>query len=154
MSETQKTQRTFMAITMLAVIALTAVFIAYAALLATYTGTTVIVNQMGGTMQYNLSNNNNGTWASSLSAMNNGTAWYARINVTGAAQQSVTINWVLQKYTTSWTDQSTPVTTNIILAVGDNTIYATDNGVFSGNFNWGSLTTASGSYRVEARVNG
>lgn len=154
MNATQKPQRTFLAVTLLTVIAVTTVFLVYAAVLMTLTGTTVTVNETGGSMQYNLSNASNSTWASSLSAMNNGTAWYARINVTGAATQAVTINWVLQKNTGTWVDQSTPVTTTMTLSVGDNTVYATTAGTFSGNYNWGSLTTTVGSYRVKAVING
>jgi len=154
MNTTPKPQRAFLTVTLLTVIAVSTVFMVYAAVLMTLFGTTVTVNQTGGSMQYNLSNTSNSTWVSSLSSINNGTAWYARINVTGAAQQAVTIDWVLQQYTVSWADVSTPVTTIITLAVGDNTVYATTTGVFSGNYNWGTLTTTGGSYRVKAVVNG
>jgi len=154
MNAIQKPQRAFLTVTLLTVLAVATVFMVYAAVLMTLFGTTVTVSETGGSMQYNLSNTSNSTWASSLSTINNGTAWYARINITGAAQQAVTINWVLQKDVSGWTDQSIPVNTTITLAVGDNTIYATSTGVFSSNYNWGLLTTSGGSYRVKAVVNG
>jgi len=154
MNAIQKPQRAFLTVTLLTVLAVATVFMVYAAVLMTLFGTTVTVSETGGSMQYNKNNTSNSTWASSLSTINNGTAWYARINITGAAQQAVTINWVLQKDISGWTDQSIPVNTTITLAVGDNTIYATSTGVFSSNYNWGQLTTSGGSYRVKAVING
>lgn len=154
MNATQKPQRAFLTVTLLTVIAVSTVFMVYAAVLMTLFGTTVTVNEAGGSMQYNLSNTSNSTWASSLNTMINGTEWYARINITGAVQQAVTINWVLQEDISGWTDLSIPVNTTITLAVGDNTVYATSTGVFSGNYNWGLQTTTTGSYRVKAVVNG
>jgi hypothetical protein len=65
MSATQKPQRTFLAVTLLTVIAVTTVFMVYAALLATYTGTTVEVRETGGTMEYTT---NNSTWYGTLSS--------------------------------------------------------------------------------------
>jgi hypothetical protein len=153
MNATRKSQNTFLTVTLLTVLAVTTVFVVYAAVLLTLTGTTVIVNTGGGSMQYNLNGASNATWVGSLADMINGTAWYARINITNAAAQAVTIDWTLQKYTTSWGDVSTPVTTTIALTAGDNTVYATTNGVFTGNYNWG-LLTSGGSYRVKATVNG
>jgi len=154
MNATRKSQRTFLTVTCITVVAVTTVFLVYAAVLLTLTGTTVTVNEGGGSVQYNLSNTSNATWVGPLSPMVNGTYWYARINITNAAAQAVTIDWTLQNYTTSWVDVSTPVTTTIALTTGDNTIYATTNGLFTGNYNWGTLTTDGGSYRVKATVNG
>jgi len=154
MNATRKSQRTFLTVTFLTVLAVTTVFLVYAAVLLTLTGTTVTVNEGGGSVQYNLSNTSNATWVSSLSPMVNGTYWYARINITNAAAQAVTVNWTLQEYTTGWVDLSTPVNTTITLSAGDNTIYATTTGVFTSNYNWGGLTASGGSYRVKATVNG
>lgn len=154
MNGTKKSQRTFLTVTSITVVALTTVFLVYAAVLLTLTGTTVTVNQGGGLVEYNLSNTSNNTWVSTLPPMVNGTYWYARINITNAAAQAVTIDWTLQEYTTSWGDVGTPTQTTITLATGANTIYATTNGLFAGNRNWGLDTTAGGSYRVKATVNG
>jgi hypothetical protein len=154
MNADKKSQRTFMTVTMITVVALSTVFIVYAALLLTLTGTTVTVNQESGAVQYNLSGTSNATWADSLSAINTGTEWYARINITDAAAQAVTISWVLQQNTGTWVDVNTPVTTTMTLTAGSNTIYATSNGLFTSNYDWGQLTTSAGSFRVEARING
>jgi len=154
MNATRKSQRTFLTVTCITVVAVTTVFLVYAAVLLTLTGTTVTVNEGGGSVQYNLSNTSNNTWVGTLSPMVNGTYWYARINITNAAAQAVTIDWTLQENTGSWVDVSTPVTTTIALTTGDNTVYATTNGLFTGNYNFGLLTTSGGSYRVKATVNG
>ena len=154
MSATQKkTQRTFLAVTLVTVIAVTTVFMVYAAVLSTLFGSTVTVSETGGSMQYNLYGDNNSTWLASLPSINNGTEFYARINITGAAAQDVTINWVLQKDVSGWTDQSTPVSTTMTLLAGSNTIYVTTDGLFTSNYNWGQLTSSGGSYRVKAVVN-
>ena len=155
MNASRKSQRTFLTVTSLTVLAVTTVFLVYAAVLLTLTGTTVDVNQGGGSLQYTLDNASNDTWVGSLPSIINGTAWYARINITTTtASQQVTINWALQKDVSGWTTQSIPVNTTTTLAAGDNTIYATETGVFASNNNWGLLTTSGGSYRVQATVNG
>lgn len=154
MSTTQKSQKTFMTVTLITVIAVSTVFIVYAAVLLTLTGTTVTVTEGGGSLQYTLNGASNSSWVSSLPSIINGTVWYARINITGASAQAVTIDWTLQENTGTWVDVSTPVTTTMTLVAGDNTVYATTNGLFSSNYNWGSLTTGGGSYRVRATVNG
>ncbi|HKZ94378.1 MAG TPA: hypothetical protein VJ249_07350 [Candidatus Bathyarchaeia archaeon] len=154
MSATKKSQRTFLTVTLLTVMAVTTVFVVYAAVLLTLTGTTVTVIQEGGSVEYNLDNASNSSWVGSLPSINTGTEWYARINITNAAAQDVTVNWTLEQNTGSWVPVSTPVNTTITLSAGDNTIYATATGVFTGNYNWGGLTTSDGSYRVKATVNG
>jgi hypothetical protein len=155
MNATGKNQRTFLTVTLLTVLAVTTVFAVYAAVLLTLTGTTVTVNEGGGSMQYNLDGSSNATWVTSLAAMINGTQWYARINITNAAAQDVTIDWTLQAFSGGiWTNSGTPTQTTMTLASGDNTVYATTNGLFTSNRNWGLDTTAGGSYRVKATVNG
>jgi len=154
MNATRKGQRTFLAVTCITVVAVTTVFLVYAAVLLTLTGTTVTVNEGGGSVEYNLSNTSNATWVGSLSPMVNGTYWYARINITNAAAQAVTIDWTLQVGGGPWTDTGAPTQTTITLVAGTNTVYATATGVFTGNRNWGLDTTAGGSYRVKATVNG
>ncbi len=152
MSTKPKNQRTFIAVTLLTVMAITAVFVVYAAILATYTGTTVQVSEGSGSIQYSLDQSN---WLSSLPGINNGTAWYARISMTGAAAQAVTIPWTLQKNVAgTWTDQTTPVTTSMTLAAGANLVYATIDGTATGNTNWGALTIIGGDYRIRTVVSG
>jgi len=151
MNTTQKSQRTFMTVTMITVVAVSTVFIVYAAVLLTLTGTTVTVTEGGGLVEYSLDGS---TWSTTLSPMINGTDWYARITITGASVQDVIIDWTLQVDTPPWTDTGSPTQTTMTLAAGSNTIYATADGLATGNRNWGLDTTSGGSYRVEATVNG
>jgi len=151
MSATQRPQRTFLGVTMITVIAITTVFLAYAAILATYTGGNVVVNQPGGDIQYNLSNTSNSTWTNTLTVFN-GTAWYARINITNSGAQTVGLDWHLIMNSA---DQGIKVTTsNYQLSGGTNTIYATTDGLFANNYNWGQDTGTGGTYNVRVVVNG
>jgi len=156
MNTTPKPQRAFFTVTLLTVIAVSTVFMVYAAVLLTLYGTTVTVNEPSGTsVQYNRVNDSNSSWVTSFpTSINTSIPWYTRINITNTASQDVTINWVLEKNTGSWIWVATPVNTTITLAAGLNTVYATDTGVFTGNYNWGTLTTTGGSYRVKAIING
>ena len=154
MNASRKSQRTFLTVTSLTVLAVTTVFLVYAAVLLTLTGTTVTVSEGGGLMQYTLDNASNDTWIGNLPSIINGTYWYARINITDAVAQTVTIDWTLQVLSGTWTDTGTPTQTTITLATGENTVYATATGLFTGNRNWGLDTISGGNYRVKATVNG
>ena len=155
MNATRKSQNTFLTVTLLTVLAVTTVFLVYAAVLLTLTGNTVTITEGGGSLQYTLDGASNSSWVFTLPSIINGTVWYARIDITGASVQDVTIDWTLQEYiVTTWTDIGTPTQTTMTLAAGDNTVYATTDGMFAGNRNWGLGTTSGGSYRVKATVNG
>ncbi len=154
MNTTKRNQRTFLTVTSITVVALTTVFLVYAAVLLTLTGNTVTITEGGGSLQYTLDGTSNSSWTFTLPSIINGTEWYARINITGASVQDVTIDWTLQIWSGTWTNTGTPTQTTITLAAGDNTVYATPTGVFTDNRNWGLDTTAGGQYRVEATVNG
>lgn len=94
MNTTQKSQRTFMTVTMITVIAVTTVFIVYAAILGTYPGGDVSIQTMQGTIYYK--GEGSTTWATTLS-VGNGTAWYARLNVTtNVPSQTVNVTWTLE----------------------------------------------------------
>jgi hypothetical protein len=151
MSTQQKSQRTFMTVTLITVVAVSTVFIVYAAVLLTLFGSTVTVTEGGGQVEYSLDGS---TWSTTLDPMINGTYWYARVTITGASVQDVTIDWQLQVGPSTWTDMGSPTQTTMTLAEGTNIVYATSNGLASGNRNWGIDTIDAGSYRVEVTVNG
>ncbi len=155
MNAKQKPRKSFLAVTLITVIAVTAVFLAYAALLATYTGPTVTIMEPGGIVEYSL---NQTKWVTNDFTINNGTDWYSRLLITGSTEQMVNITWILQRDTGTWTNVTGGIvsTQNYNLTTSTNTIYATTDGTGpTGNFNWGTLTTASGTsdpYRVQTRV--
>jgi len=155
MSSTQKPQRAFLAVTMITVLAVAAIFMVYAALLGTYPGGEVTVNEMGGTMYY-YSSDAGPSWTQTLS-IGNGTTWEARLNVTNTPSQNVSVTWTLEWLNGSnWQTVSgpSPPTTNIQLTGAATAIYVTQWGTSSGNYNWGPYTQTAGTYRVKAVVNG
>jgi hypothetical protein len=152
MNTTQKSQRTFMTVTMITVIAVTTVFIVYAAILGTYPGGNVSIQTMQGTMYY--WGTGSTTWATTLS-VGNGTAWYARLNVTNVPSQTVNVTWTLEwDNSGTWDPVSTSAPeTQITLTGASTAIYATAAGTESGNYNWGTHTqTLDRVYRVKAVV--
>jgi hypothetical protein len=151
MNTTRKSQRPFLTVTCITVLAVTTVFLVYAAVLLTLTGEPVTVTEGGGLLEYSLDGS---SWGTTIPSIINGTEWYARVTITGASVQEVTIDWQLQVSSGTWTDTGSPTQTTITLAAGSNTVYATADGLATGNRNWGLDTTSGGSYRVEATVNG
>ena len=154
MNSNKKSQRTFITVTMITVIAVTTVFIVYAAILGTYPGGDVSIQQMTGTIYYQ--GEGSSTWATTLS-VGNGTAWYGRLNLTGSVpSQTVNVTWTLEwNNAGTWETVSgpTPAETQITLTGVATAIYATADGTASGNYNWGQhTTTTSETYRVKAVV--
>jgi len=156
MSATQKPQRTFLAVTMITVIAVTLVFMVYAALLAYFEGGDVLISSLGGSVQYSLTNSN--PWQSSIS-QGEGADWYARLSMTNPPSQSATVKFTLQQQVGgSWTNTPTNVTsftTNTIsLTPSTYEVYACADGfTVANNRNWGTDTATSGTYRILAEIN-
>jgi len=152
---TQKPRRTFLAVTVMTVLAVTAVFIVYASILATYMGSTVTVNTLGGEVQYRVNDNPVGTYTAGAFSINNGTSWYARLYMTGATAQTVKITFTLVCSNSSTWDRV--VINSYSLQTGANTIYAnatTPNDAAS-NYNWGQDTdvqSVTQTYYVKATV--
>jgi len=154
MSASRKSQRTFMTVTAITVIAITTVFLVYAAILGTYPGGQVTINQMQGTIYYY--GEGSTTWSTTLS-VGNSTAWYARLNVTSSIpSQTVNVTWTLEWLNgATWETVSgpTPPETQILLTGQPTAIYVTAGGGSSGNYNWGTHTTSVDEiYRVKAVV--
>jgi len=154
MNVTQRPQRAFLTVTLITVLAVTMVFMVYAALLATYTGNVVQVQEPGGgSIEYNLESNNNSTWTTSFgTSISNGTSWWARLNITDPAPQTVTVQWILVKNSVEGVN---PLNSTVTLQSGvTNTIYVTLDGKYSGNYDWRSDTLTGGDYQVRAKIYG
>jgi len=151
MSATRKSQRTFMTVTAITVIAITTVFLVYAAILGTYRGGQVSINQMQGTIYYQ--GEGSTSWGTTLS-VGNGTAWYARLNVeSNIPSQTVKVTWTLEFDNGTTVSGPTPPQTTITLTGSPAAIYVTSDGTESGNYNWGTHTTSVDEvYRVKAVV--
>jgi len=151
MNARNTSQRAFLAVTMMTVLAVTTVFMVYAVLLASYQGGLVTIEGVGGSIEYSLDNSTN--WGGTLS-QGAGAQWYARIAITNSPTQDVIVTWTLYNVTgaspvtTDFTDSNTisltPLTTHI---------YASLNGLSPGNHNWGDHTTTEATYRIDAVIN-
>jgi len=158
MSTIQKPQRAFLAVTLLTVIAITTVFMVYAALLATYTGQDVYIESMGGQVQYSLSNTV-GDFSYATLNQSEGAEWYARVYLATPPTQDVKVVWTLEKQSTpgSWTspiNASAFTSPTISLTPSDSYIYAFSGGSndIANNYNWGQVTTTAGTYRIIAAI--
>jgi hypothetical protein len=156
-------QRAFVAVTLITVLAVTTVFVVYAVILSTITGNNVNVIGSGGQMWYDEANSADpADWTADLpNRGSNGTycdPWYSKINITSAGYSgSVTITWTLQ-YDNSgtWTDVgggASQVTSTSLTGSAGQTIYASGDGSQGSNKNWGlySLTVGE-TYRVRAVI--
>jgi hypothetical protein len=160
MSDRVRSQRAFVVVTLVTLLAVTTVFVVYAVILSTINGGTVSVVGSGSmAMWYDETNSSSAAaWTGTLSNIANGTAWYAKLNTTVAGYNgAVTITWTLQ-YDNSgtWTDvgggasQSTSVT---LTGAAGQDVYASATGAQSSNKNWGQYsTTVDETYRVRAVV--
>lgn len=157
----KKSQRGFVAVTLLTVLSIATVLVIYAALLGTFPGGEVTVGGVGpAQVRYSFNNaNDTGPWTPTLEPGNATTPWYARFEITnGDYSGPVNMTWQLQKKngTDTWSDIAGGAVTTLIVLSGTPTeyIYATGNGTWvAGNHDWGSDVTEAGTYRVYVTVN-
>ena len=149
-----KSKKGLLAVTLVTVLSILAVIGVYAVLIGTFTGGQVTVGQVASsTITYS---SDNATWITPLSVSAPGDAWYSRLEV-GANSYSgpVTITWQLQNETAPSTFTNVAgatVSTAIVLNGSAEDVYASTDGTNNNNFNWGSLTTTAGAYKVVVTV--
>lgn len=149
-----KSQRTFVGVTLATVLAVAVVLIVYAAVLGTLFGGEVTVGGITGNVGYSLTNAT-GTWTATLSVSGTGIEWYARLNTTGSEYEGpVTISWQLQQKNGGggWDNLGSPTTTSITLTTSAQTIYASSDGDISTNRDWSIDAVTTASYRVVASI--
>jgi len=156
-SERRKSQRGFVAVTLITLLAIAAVLIVYASLLATIPGGEVVVGGVSGTIYYSKNNQTSGPWTTNLTTTGTGESWYALCNFTSTYAGEVYITWRLQKKGgTDWgnvTNVNATVTTTANLAGdGNDPIYASPTGALSGNHDWKTGLEGDGQYRVKVWV--
>jgi hypothetical protein len=162
MNDGNRPQRAFIAVTLMTVIAVTAVFVVYAVILSTINGNQVNVVGFGGSMWYDEANSaNDADWTADLPDIaTNGTVcdpWYSKINITSAGYSGVvTVSWTLQYLNVAtWTDVgggATQSTTFTLTGSTGDTIYASATGTQGSNKNWGAYTATADQYRVKAVI--
>ncbi len=152
----QKSQRGFVAITLITLLAIALVIAVYATILGTFQGDQVTVVTLTGHIRYDEANSTTASdWETTLSNIANGSEWYALFNITsGGYAGAVTITWWLQENTGSWQNMTTPVeqTTSDTLSGSTEIIYASGNGDQAGNKDWGASTTSAGTYRIKMKI--
>ncbi len=158
MNDGKKTQKMLIATIVIMLIAMTSLLIVFAAVLGTFNGNAVTVNDVAsGTVKY--STDGGTTWTASPSAINVADSLYARSEVSSSSYAGpATVTWQLQQdISGTWTNiNGATVSTTVTLTGSSQTIYASDDGTSGGNltpnFNWGTDISAGGSYRVSATV--
>jgi hypothetical protein len=154
-SAKKKSQRGFVAVTLITLLAIALVIIAYATILGTFKGGNVTVVGVQAQIWYNPTNNASASWTNTLSDLNNGTQWYARLNITsGGYTGHANVTWTLYNATSDTVISGSPTVSTVnfdITGVGS-TIYASTTGANTGNTNWGSYTGVVGPYYIKAVI--
>jgi len=157
-SERKKSQKGFVAVTLITVLAIALVLLAYATLLSTFTGGEVVVGTVAGDVYYSTSNTTTGQWNATLKVANTSVSWYSRINFTSSYTGKINITWQLEKKGTDWanvTGANAKVITTIVLnGTMNQAVYASSNGLITTNHDWKTAiqTTGNGQYRVKAYI--
>lgn len=156
MNYENKSHKGLLMLTMLTILSVASVITVYALVIGTFTGGDVTIGGIAtGTVTYSTDQS---TWSTTLNPANATTSWYSKLNVNGGQYSgtAVTIVWQLQQKTgeNTWIDASgATITTTMTLGAGAQDVYATGNGLASGNRDWGLDVTEQGTYRVVATVN-
>jgi hypothetical protein len=157
MNKGKKSRKLLFIATALTIAALISVLGTYAAiLLGQFNGGVVTIGGVSSSsiVTYCTTNNATATWTPTLQESTPGSAWYARLEVSGGYAGNVSITWQLQQNSgTGWTGVTdASVTTYVVLTGSSQDVYASSDGTITNNQNWGTFTTSGGSYRVTATV--
>ena len=157
MNERLKSQKGFVAVTLITVLAIALVLVVYATLLATFQGGEVVVGQVAGQVWYSPTNGTTEDWNSTLTVTSLSDPWYAKVNFTSSYTGQVKITWQLEKKNGAWDNATggeattrTVITDSFTLTgVSGQTVNASSSGSQGTNTDWGSNNIATeGSYRI------
>jgi hypothetical protein len=152
-----KSKKGFLAVTLVTVLSILAVIAVYAVLIGTFNGGQVTVQGPSFSTTIVTYSTDNATWNTALN-ITTSTAWYARLEVAGGYTGPVTITWQLQQENSdsSWSNvngASATTSTFVPLTGAAQYVYASSNGLSGNNYDWGSVATTGGTYRVSVTVN-
>lgn len=154
MTYPKKSRKLLLFSTALMIISLASVLTVYASVvLGTFSGNAFTVNNVtAGTVTY--STDGSTGWTATPTDFNVGGSLYARFELTSTSYSGpATITWQLQENNGGWTNvTSSQQTTTVALTGSAQTIYASDLGLTTGDYNWGNDITTGGSYRVTATI--
>jgi len=156
----KRSQREFVVVTLIALLATASIIVLYGAMLGTFEGGKVTVVALNGTLKYNETNSATASdWKVTLDNVAIGGSWYALFNTSSTGYQgNVSITWTLQNETSTdiWEDVTPGVdqTTNnyYLNGAAGQVIYASGDGDLGTNKDWGASTTSAGTYRIEMTV--
>ena len=148
-----KSRKGFMTLTLLTIVSIALVVVAYAAVtIGTFTGGDVtVLGTATGNVRYSITNEEGASWTAALTP--GSASWYTRLEI-GADTYTgpVTITWQLQQNTGSWVDLGSPTTTSITLTGNAQNVYASTDGLITSNRDWKLTATETGTYRVVATI--
>lgn len=149
MSSKQISQRGFVAITLITLLALALTIVVYATLLGTFKGGDVGIVAVEGEVKYSLDNSTN--WNSTISNRAITEPWYVLFNKTetDGYQGNVKVTWCLYNSTDSVHNVTT---TSFNLNSSIQQIYASDNGLQAGNYDWGQNTGVADTYYIKVII--
>ena len=154
MENGQKSRKLLLVATVVTVLALSSVLVVFAAVLGTFNGNAVTVNNVAsGTVTY--STDNQITWNANPAALNVTGSLYTRFELsTTSFTGTAHVTWQLQTDNSGWTNMGNAITTVVTLTGSSQTIYASSDGNSANNQNWigTPYITTGGSYRVIVTV--
>jgi len=147
----KKSQRGFVAVTLITLLAIALVLVVYATILGTFTGSDVTVVTLSGDVQY--CQNATGPWTTTLSNIGNGSAWYARFETTSSGYAGlVNMTWGLLESGTEVSPSVNQTTQVTLTGTSGQIIYASADGTTTGIKNWGANTTQAGTYQIKVTI--
>lgn len=157
MDEKHKSQKGFVAVTVITVLAIALVLMVYATFLGTFTGGEVVYDE-GLTAEVLYATNNQtgaGNWSATLNVTSAG-PWYALLNITSTNGYIGEVNVTFQlqrKVGSNWNDEGTPTyaVLNLNGTAGER-VYVSSDGTITTNRNWQGDCASGNSYRVKATV--
>ena len=137
---------------MLTVVAIAAVVVT-AANIGTFPGDEVTIGGVGSSaVTYSLDGTN---YFTTLEPGSTSTSWYTRLEVNaGDYTGPATITWSLEQKdgSSTWNPTGDTTTTTVALTGSGQIIYASSDGLSTGNHDWSGDVDAAGTYRVVASV--
>lgn len=149
----KNSRKGFTTLTLLTIVSIALVVVAYAAVtIGTFTGGAVtVLGTTTGTVTYSSTNSTGATWTATLAP--GAGSWFTRLEISANTYTGpVTVTWQLQKNTGTWTNVGATTVTSMSLVAGAQTIYASTDGAITSNRDWSLTAIDAGTYQVVATV--
>lgn len=156
MQAKKKSQKGFVAVTLITLLAIAMVIVVYATLLGTFTGGEVVYGEnLNGEVLYSRGNLTAASnWTDTIEVPN-GNAWYGLLNITSTDGYIGNVNVTFQlQFSQNSTDVGTPTIAQIKLngTIAERVYVTSDGSGPAGNRNWQTDCTPAYSYKIVATV--